>query len=222
MKYSDLHRWDLPPKEAVKLQERLRKKIVLRKIDLASVRLIAGVDVSVKDNISQAAIVVLSYPELKELSAVRARMKTRFPYIPGLLSFREAPVILECVKKLKEAPDVFVFDGQGMAHPRGIGIASHLGLFLGIPTVGSAKSHLYGSFEPPDRGKGGFSIIKNCDGTPIGAVVTTRENINPVFVSPGHLSDIGSSVSLILECSPKYKIPEPVRAAHRAASLVRP
>ena len=221
MKYRDLHRWGLTPKEAIALQSSLRERIVLEKIDLRGVRMVAGVDVSVKDDQSQAAIVVLSYPGLERIEAVSSRMKTCFPYIPGLLSFREAPVILECVRKLKNAPDVFVFDGQGLAHPRRIGIASHLGLFLEKPSIGSAKSHLYGKYDPAGRNKGDFSLMKDDDGSVLGAVVTTRDGTNPVFVSPGHLADIRSSVELILNCSPRYKIPEPIRAAHRAASLVK-
>ena len=221
MKYRDLHRWDLSPKQAIELQSDLRERIVLKRIDLRPIRLVAGVDVSVKDEDSQAAIVVLSYPGLEQIEAVSFRMKTCFPYIPGLLSFREAPVILECVKKLKNTPDVFVFDGQGLAHPRRIGIASHLGLWLERPSIGSAKSHLYGTYEAPGRNKGDFALVRDTDGASIGAVVTTRDGTGPVFVSPGHLADIRSSVELILKCSPKYKLPEPIRAAHRAASLVK-
>ena len=220
MKYKNLHNWDLSPRQAIDLQSRLRRKIVLKKIDEKTVRLVAGVDVSVKNDRSQAAVVVLSYPALEEVETVSFRMKTCFPYIPGLLSFREGPVILECVKKLKNAPDVFIFDGQGLAHPGGIGLASHLGVILEKPSIGSAKSHLYGSYDPPGKARGDFSLMRDVDGTAIGAVVTTRNGTNPVFVSPGHLADIQSSVDLILKCSPRYKIPEPIRAAHRAASLV--
>ena len=222
MNYTDLHSWNVSPKEAVSIQTAVRKRIRVVPLDVGSVRLVAGVDVSVKNGFSQAAIVVLTYPGLERVASVTHRMKTVFPYIPGLLTFREGPVIIECVKKLKTAPDVYIIDGQGLAHPRGTGLASHMGVVLGRPSVGSAKSHLFGTFEPPGRKKGDYSLVKDADGASIGAVLTTRDDTNPVFVSPGHLTDIPSSVRLVLGCSPRYKIPEPIRAAHSAASLVNP
>ena len=220
MKYKNLHRWDLSPKEAIRLQGRIREKIIVKKLNIKNVHLVAGVDVSVKDDRSKAAIVVLTYPDLQIQEIVTAAEKTRFPYIPGLLSFREGPVILECVKKLKTKPDLFVFDGQGLAHPRKTGLASHVGIILNKPSIGSAKSHLYGSYAAPGNTRGDFSFIKDRDGKAIGACLRTRDNTNPVFVSPGHLVDIPSSIKIILACSPKYRIPEPIRAAHNAASLV--
>ncbi len=219
MRYHDLHKWDISPREAIRLQEKLREKVVLRKIPVSKVRRIAGVDVSVKDDRSKAAIVVLSYPGLEIIETAVATAKVPFPYVPGLLSFREGPVILKCVKKLKTEPDLFVFDGQGLAHPRRIGLATHMGLILAKPSIGSAKSHLYGNFKMPGRKKRSYSLITDKDGSSIGAVVRTRDATNPVFVSPGHLADITSSVNVILACSPIYKIPEPIRAAHNAASL---
>jgi len=220
MKYKDLHRWDLSPKEAIREQYRLRDMVKIKKLPFKGMRTVAGVDVSVKDDLSKAAIVILSFPDLEVMKTVTHTMKTVFPYVPGLLSFREAPVILECVKKLKKAPDLFIFDGQGLAHPRGIGLATHMGLILGRPSIGSAKSHLFGKFNPVGRKKGDYSLMYDNDDRAIGAVLCTRNDTNPVYVSPGHLADIPSSVRIILECSPKYKLPEPIRAAHRAASLV--
>ena len=217
MRYKTLHKWDLSPKEAIKVQERIRKLSVFRRFSPKKIRLIAGVDVSVKNNQSKAAIVVLAYPGLEKKEVVTASEKTRFPYVPGLLTFREGPVILKCIKKLTLEPDLFVFDGQGLAHPRKTGLATHMGVILNRPSIGSAKSHLYGTYRDPGNKKGDFSIIKDKDGNPIGAVLRTRDNTNPVFVSPGHLTDISSSVKIILACSPKYKIPEPTRAAHNAA-----
>jgi deoxyribonuclease V len=161
----------------------------------------------------------MKYPELEIKQTITSVVKTTFPYVPGLLSFREGPVILKCVKKLKLEPDLFIFDGQGLAHPRKAGLATHMGVILNKPSIGSAKSHLYGSYSEPKKKKGDYSIVKDRDGSPIGAVLRTREAVKPVFVSPGHLTDIRSSVKIILACSPKYKIPEPIRAAHRAASL---
>ncbi len=220
MQYTNLHKWDLSPKDAIRLQEQLREKCVIKRLPLKNIRLIAGVDVSVKDDLSKAAIVVLRYPELEIVETVVSTIKTVFPYVPGLLTFREGPVILECVEKLKAEPDVFVFDGQGLAHPRKMGLATHMGIILNRPSIGSAKSHLYGTYEMPEKNKGDFSLMTGTDGIAIGAVLRTRDNTNPVFVSPGHLTDIPAAVKIILNCSPKYKIPEPIRAAHRAASLV--
>ncbi|MGB2879731.1 MAG: endonuclease V [Candidatus Omnitrophota bacterium] len=190
---------------------------VIKKLPLQKIRLIAGVDVSVKDNMSNAAIVVLTYPGLEIKQVITYTTGTQFPYIPGLLSFREGPVILECVKKLTLEPDLFLFDGQGLAHPRKTGLATHMGVILDKPSIGSAKSHLFGTYREPGKKKGSFSLIKDKDGNSIGAVLRTRDNTNPVFVSPGYLTDIPSSVEIVLSCSPKYKIPEPIRAAHNAA-----
>jgi deoxyribonuclease V len=219
MKYRALHKWDLSPKDAIRAQYRVRDLAVLKKFPLKNIRLVAGVDVSVKDDRSKAAIVVMTYPDFKIKQAITSVIKTTFPYVPGLLTFREGPVILKCVKKLKIEPDLFVFDGQGMAHPRKVGLATHMGVILDKPSIGSAKSHLYGTYSEPKKKKGDYSIIKDGSGNPIGAVLRTRENVKPVFVSPGHLVDISSSVKIILACSPKYKIPEPIRAAHLTASL---
>lgn len=219
MKYRELHRWDLTPKEAIRVQYRVREIAITKKLPLKHVHLIAGVDVSVKEGRSKAAIVVMTYPDLEVKQAVTSVIKTTFPYVPGLLTFREGPVILKCVKKLKIEPDLFIFDGQGMAHPRKVGLATHMGVILDKPSIGSAKSHLYGTYSAPKKKKGDYSIIRDGEGNPIGAVLRTRENVKPVFVSPGHLVDISSSVKIILACSPKYKIPEPIRAAHLAASL---
>jgi len=219
MKYKNLHRWDLTAKEAIEVQALIRDRIKLKRFPVNKARRIAGVDVSVKNNVSQAAIVVLSFPELKVIDTFISSAKTVFPYIPGLLSFREAPVILECVKKLKTEPDVFIFDGQGLAHPRLMGLATHLGIILDKPSIGAAKSHLFGDFTPPGPAKGDLAILRDHDGSDIGAVLRTRDNIKPIFVSPGHLMDIPSAVKITLACCPRYKLPEPVRAAHKAASL---
>ncbi|MBD3426767.1 MAG: endonuclease V [Candidatus Omnitrophica bacterium] len=221
MRYTDLHKWDVSPKEAVLIQKKIRDRILLKPLEMDKIHLIAGVDVSVKEGFSKAAIVVLSYPGLEKLEQVTRKRKTSFPYVPGLLTFREGPVILECLETLSVEPDLFIFDGQGLAHPRRTGLASHMGVIIGKPSIGSAKSHLYGDFTPPGTERGDRSIITDTDGTPLGAVLRTRRATKPVYVSPGNLSDINTSVEMILSCSPRYKIPEPIRAAHQAASLVR-
>ncbi|RME01347.1 MAG: endonuclease V, partial [Calditrichaeota bacterium] len=131
----------------------------------------------------------------------------------GLLTFREAPVLLKAFEKLQHAPDVVIFDGQGIAHPQGMGLATHMGLWLGLPAIGCAKSRLVGEFEPPGRERGASSILRH-HGVPVGAVLRTRTGVKPVFVSPGHLISIEESLSIVLQAAPRYRLPEPVRLAH--------
>ena len=158
MRVRHRHSWALTPKEAVALQKELRAEVVTdRPLDLAKVRLVAGVDVSVKDGVSQAAVVVVAFPELRPVETVRASRPTPFPYVPGLLSFREGPVLEEAFERLAAEPDVFVFDGSGYAHPRRIGIACHMGLWLDRPTIGCAKTRLTGRHEAVPPGKGGWA-----------------------------------------------------------------
>jgi deoxyribonuclease V len=211
------HRWDLSPDEAIALQSDLRREVVAdRPIALDRVRLLAGVDVSVKNNVSQAAVVVVSFPDFRPIETVLAQAKTPFPYIPGLLSFREGPVLEDAFGRLVHEPDVFLFDGMGTAHPRRIGIASHMGLWLQRPTVGCGKTRLCGRHGPLPEEKGAAVPLID-QGEEIGAVVRTRTGTNPLFISPGHLADIPTSVELVLLCSRKYRLPEPIRLAHNAA-----
>jgi deoxyribonuclease V len=219
MKYEHLHPWNVTPKKAVELQKEIAGNIRERPVDISGVTKVAGVDVSVKGDICRAAVVVLSFPALRAVETVTHTEKVKFPYIPGLLSFREAPSVLECVRKLRREPDVLIFDGQGTAHPRGTGIAAHLGVFLRKPTVGCAKSRLYGTYTDPGTEKGSCSPLKDPGEREIGAVLRTRTGVKPLFVSPGHLADIPSSVRLVLKCCTAYKLPETTRAAHKAASL---
>ncbi len=211
------HAWDLTPAEAVALQRRLRSEIVAdRPIDLAAVRLVAGVDVSVKNERSRAAVVVVTFPGFLLVETAVAERPTPFPYIPGLLSFREGPVLEEAFGRLRAEPDVFLFDGMGTAHPRRIGIASHMGLWLQRPTIGVGKTRLVGVNAPLPEEKGAHVPLID-RGETIGAVVRTRTAKHPLFISPGHLADIPSAVELVLACSPKYRLPEPIRLAHRTA-----
>ncbi|KMO32140.1 endonuclease V [Methylobacterium variabile] len=211
------HDWDLTPAEAVALQRRLAAEIVAdRPLDLGAVRLVAGVDVSVKNERSHAAIVVATYPDFRVVETVTALMPTPFPYVPGLLSFREGPVLEEAFGRLASEPDVFLFDGMGTAHPRRIGIASHMGLWLQRPTIGVGKTRLCGRNAPLDEEKGAHQPLVD-KGETIGAVVRTRTAKHPLFISPGHLADIPTSVALVLACAPKYRLPEPIRLAHKAA-----
>lgn len=217
MQLNQRHRWDVRPAEAVALQKQLAHETITdRPIELSAIRLVAGVDVSVKNSESQAAVVVLSYPALTVIETVLARQPTPFPYIPGLLSFREAPALIEAFERLQNVPDVFIFDGMGRAHPRRMGIAAHLGLWLERPTIGCGKTHLIGDFEPVPEGRGSYSELRDRDEV-IGVVLRTRDQVKPVFISPGHLIDLPSAIAITLACTRKYRLPEPIRHAHHAA-----
>jgi deoxyribonuclease V len=165
-------------------------------------------------------VVVLQFPELEVVETAMASRKVCFPYIPGLLSFREAPVCIDAVERLKCRPDLFIVDGQGVAHPRRFGLAAHLGVFLDMPTIGCAKSRLIGEFEEPAIEKGTFSLLRD-KGEVIGAVVRTRSGVKPVFVSVGHKCLLEDAVRMVLSCASKYRMPEPTRLAHHLVSRVK-
>jgi deoxyribonuclease V len=222
MRLTRRHPWNLSPGEAIAVQNDLRGDVVAdRPIDLDAVRVVAGVDVSVKDDQSHAAIVVMTYPGFLVIETVLARRPTPFPYIPGLLSFREGPVLEEAFERLKTEPDVFLFDGMGIAHPRRMGIASHLGLWLDRPTIGCGKSLLCGRYRDLGDEKGSAAPLID-KGEMIGVALRTRTARNPMFISPGHLADIPSAAELVLRCSPKFRLPEPIRLAHKAAGQFEP
>jgi deoxyribonuclease V len=214
-----LHPWNLDPDQAVKVQAGLRERLVLA-WDGREIATIGGVDVSIHEDYARAAIVVLSYPDLIPLEGLTADAPLVFPYIPGLLAFREGPAILAAWGKLRTRPDLLMFDGQGIAHPRGIGIASHMGLWLERPTIGVAKSRLYGRHaEPgPQRGDRAQLYDERRAEHVIGMVLRTREKTNPLYVSPGHLIDVDRSAKLVLQCSTQYRLPEPTRWAHKVAA----
>jgi deoxyribonuclease V len=179
--------------------------------------IVAGVDVSVRDGQARSAIVLLSFPELKPFEAATAERPATFPYIPGLLAFREGPVVLEALERLTQRPDVLIFDAQGLAHPRRMGLATHLGVLLDLPSVGCAKSRLCGEYTEPDARKGSWTQLRDGDQV-IGAVVRTRDNVEPLFVSIGHRVDLETAVALVLDCAPRYRLPETTRWAHRVAA----
>jgi deoxyribonuclease V len=211
------HDWNVSPAQAIELQKTLAAEVISNQpIDIAAVRLVAGVDVSVKENMSQAAVVILRYPELDVLETVLAKRPTPFPYIPGLLSFREGPVLEETFQKLQHEPDVFIFDGMGIMHPRRIGIASHMGVWLQRPTIGCGKTYFLGQYDEPPQERGASSLVHH-KGDVIGAVLRTRTGVKPVYISPGHLADLPTSLDLVMRCTPKYRLPEPIRQAHNAA-----
>lgn len=209
------HPWDVTPKEAVVIQRRLRNHLLIED-RFSEIDTVCGVDVGFdrKTNRGKAALALLRIRDLSPIEIVTAEMELTFPYVPGLLSFRELPVVLAALKKLPGKPDLFICDGQGIAHPRRLGIACHLGLLTGIPAVGAAKSRLVGSHgRVPDR-KGEWAALVD-DGEVIGAVVRTRVNVKPIFVSPGHLITLESAVSWVMRCVTRYRLPETTRVAHK-------
>jgi len=210
-----MHRWDVSPQEALHIQEELRKKVLLRKI-LNRIGTVAGADVSISEDEVTAAVVVLNYETLEVVEESVARFPCSFPYIPGLLTFREGPVLIEAFQRLKDQPDVMIFDGQGIAHPRGIGIASHLGVLLNRPAIGCAKSRLVGEYREPDLKKGSYTPL-TMKGKTVGAVVRTRQGVKPIYVSPGHMIDLTTAIEMVLNCCTRFRLPEPVRWAHRRA-----
>lgn len=217
MRVQRLHDWNLTPAEAVALQKQLAPQVIYdRPIDLASVRLVAGVDVSVKNNISQAAVVVATYPDLTIVETALAHRPTPFSYISGLLTFREGPVLEEAFENLRHEPDALIFDGMGRAHPRRIGIAAHMGLFLGKPTIGCGKTHFIGAYVEPPNDRGAWSPLVD-QGEVIGAILRTRPRTKPVYISVGHLADLPSAIALTMGCTRKFRLPEPIRMAHHAA-----
>ncbi len=213
-----LHRWDLRPDEAAKVQAELCQRIRLE-WDGRDVNLIAGVDMSLTDDKAHAAIIVLRYPDLVPVEGVTADAPLVFPYVPGLLSFREGPAILAAHAKLHRQPDLYMFDGQGIAHPRGMGIASQMGLWLERPTIGVAKSKLFGKFDEPGSNAGDRSdMVDPRTKQVIGLALRTRERANPIFISPGHLIDVPHAVQFVQACLRGYRLPEPTRWAHKFAA----
>lgn len=215
MQVRTLHRWDLPPAEAIAVQKSLRDQVITRD-ELGPVRTVAGVDISTANERAHAAIVVLRFPALEPLEAAEADLPLTFPYIPGLLAFREAPAILAAVQRLRIEPDLFLFDGQGLAHPRRMGIASHVGMILDKPSIGCAKSRLCGQCGPVGPAVGDYAELED-QGAVIGAAVRTRVGTQPVYVSIGHRMDLPGAISYVLRCCGGYRLPEPTRWAHRVA-----
>jgi len=218
MKAIELHNWNVTPTEARDIQQQLAT-MVSKKNKINSVRLIAGVDISApdKNGKSRAAAVVFSYPELYLIETQTIKKEVTYPYVPGLLSFREAPLILEVCSVLESDPDIVLVDGQGIAHPRRIGLASHLGLLWNKPTIGCAKSRLCGTYDMPGIERGDFTYLTD-QGEIIGAVVRTRHAVAPVYVSIGHKIDLQGAIDWVLLCCKGKRLPEPTRFAHMAAS----
>jgi deoxyribonuclease V len=218
-----VHRWDVGIEKAKAIQEFIRQKTVLTFPDI-DIRSVAGVDIaySRRGSFFVGALVMMSFPDLVILSRSTKMRKVTFPYIPGYLTFREGPLIMQILKEVKKEkkPDVIIFDGQGIAHPRRCGIATHIGVLLDTPAIGCAKRPLSGNYTEPDPDRGSFSELRH-EGETIGAVLRTRDGVKPVFVSPGHRMDLTNALDIVLRCAAGYRLPEPVRQAHRYAGEVK-
>jgi deoxyribonuclease V len=207
--------WDVSISQAIDLQKRLADQVRTQPLP-ADARLIAGADVSILKARSQliAGIVLWDLHERKVVEQVAVRAEAKFPYVPGLLSFREAPAVLEAFSQLRRTPDVALFDGQGIAHPRRFGLACHLGVLLNLPSVGCAKSRLIGTYVEPPKRRGSWTDLVHGDEV-IGAVLRTRDNVSPLYISIGHRASLQTSIDLVLRCCTRYRLPEPTRLAHQ-------
>jgi deoxyribonuclease V len=212
------HPWQVTPVEAMAIQERLRSAVVTRD-DFGPVRHVAGIDIGFfqGDTIARAAAVVLTFPDLRPVDQALVQRPVTFPYLPGLLSFREAPAALEALAQLAIRPDLLLCDGQGLAHPRRFGLACHIGLLSDIPAIGVAKTRLVGWHEPLPESRGSWQPLTD-DGQVIGAALRTCHKVKPLYISIGHRVSLESAVKYVLACAPRYRLPETTRQAHRLAS----
>jgi deoxyribonuclease V len=217
-----MHDWPTTLEEAQAIQQRLRAQVIAHD-DFGEVRMVAGVDAGYEGDpqvgqaIARAAVVVLAYPSLQPLDYVVARRPAPFPYIPGFLSFREAPAVLAALAELRMRPDLLICDGHGIAHPRRLGIATHVGLLAGLPSIGCAKSLLVGRHDPVPDERGAYLPLTH-RGEQIGVVLRTRPGVKPVYVSVGHRIGLPSAIRFVMSCVTKYRLPETTRAADGLAS----
>ena len=221
MKDLKLHPWKVTPKEAVQIQTELRKRIEFHDA-FDKVRVVAGADVAFDKQAHKGygAVITYSFPGLEEIERKGVKAEIAFPYIPGLLAFREAPILLKAFASLETEPDVVLFDGQGLAHSRRMGIATHMGILLNKPTIGCAKSRLIGAFDEPGTDVGCYSPLLDGKET-VGVVLRTRKHINPIFVSPGMHISLENCITLVLACVDGYRIPKPTREADRYAAEIK-
>lgn len=211
------HPWDLPVNEAKILQNQLAEKVITQTtFDPSAVQTVAGVDVGFKGDLARAAVVVLSFPDLEPVDYALAEVPVTFPYVPGLLAFREGPSVLAALEQLATWPDLFIFDAQGLAHPRRLGLASHMGVILDWPSIGCAKSRLTGFHEEPGDAVGDWVPLSDAAQT-IGAVVRSRVGVKPLYISIGHRIDLPTAQDFVLRCSRGYRLPETTRYAHKVA-----
>jgi deoxyribonuclease V len=221
VKRYELHRWDLEPAEARILQQELAAQVVLKPLP-EKFQVLGAADIAYVRSTNQLVAVMLTFqwPELSLIESSHVVTPITFPYIPGLLSFREAPAVLEAHRRLRHPPEVLLCDGQGIAHPRRFGLASHLGLCLDLPTIGCAKSRLCGKHEPFELRRGEAAALRFRDEV-VGWVFCSRNGVKPIYISPGHLSDLETSKELIRRCLGHFRIPEPLRQAHNLATQLR-
>ncbi len=229
METRKLHNWNLSYAQARQLQVELAGQVQFTPVK-SMPQVVAGLDCAFSRDGERilAAVVVLRLPGFEVIETAEAVRKVTFPYIPGLLSFREAPVCLAAVEKLRRHPDVFLIDGQGVAHPRRLGLAAHLGLFFDAPTIGCAKSRLIGTYDEPPPQKGSYTFLKDWAGVEpntasetIGAVLRTRTNVKPVFVSVGNKCLLADAIEITLACTSRYRLPEPTRLAHQRVGKLK-
>ncbi len=208
-------KWPESAAEAVIVQKELGQKVQIKN-NFKTLKIIAGVDCSydIKNNLSHAYVVLMELDNLKPITSTKAELPTTFPYIPGFLSFREIPVILEALKLLPQKPNLFMVDGQGIAHPRRMGIAAHLGVLLDMPSIGVAKSRLTGVYKEPGFQKGNQTPLMDKN-EQIGTVLRSKDNVKPLFISPGHKVDNETAVKIVERCLTRYKLPEPTRIADK-------
>jgi deoxyribonuclease V len=220
MNLSISHRWDLSPGEAKALQHQLAERVIAETtFDPAAARTVAGVDVSIRGGVARTAVVVLELADLEPVDFAVDEGPVTFPYIPGLLTFREGPSVLRALERLAIWPDVFLFDGQGIAHPRRIGLAAHMGVILDHPSIGCAKSRLTGTHADPGNDVGDWEPLVD-EGEIIGAVVRSRVGVRPLYVSIGHRVDLYVAIDLVLRCTRGYRLPQTTRYAHKVAGGV--
>ncbi|MEH2077631.1 MAG: deoxyribonuclease V [Nostoc sp.] len=219
MKIYQDHSWPSTLEEAIVIQEKLRDRVITEDKLREPIQYVAGVDMGFEADgtISRAAVAVLSFPDLQVIETSLAHRPTTFPYVPGFLSFREIPAVLDALEKITTIPDIILCDGQGIAHPRRLGIACHLGLLIDIPTIGVAKSRLVGKYEELPEAKGSTQpLIYN--GETVGVVLRSRTGVKPLYISCGHRISLPTAIDYVLRCTPKYRLPETTRIADRLAS----
>ena len=210
------HPWNVSPEEAVAIQQRLREQVIREGPMPGPGTVIVGVDVGFRGELARAAAVAVRFPDLAPLAQVVAEVPVTFPYIPGLLAFREAPAILAALERLPLSPQVLMVDGHGISHPRRMGIATHLGVYLDLPSIGCAKSKLWGRYEMPPDEPGAWSPLWDGEEM-IGAVLRTQAGVSPVFVSIGHRISLENAIATVMACVRGHRLPEPTRLAHLAA-----
>jgi deoxyribonuclease V len=214
LKAVHVHPWKVTPREAISIQESLQNEVRIEPLS-TEIRLVAGADVSFRQatGVCCAAVVVMDIASMSIVERAGCVFACAFPYVPGLLTFREGPPLLEALARLETVPDVLMCDGQGIAHPRRMGLAAHIGYLLDIPAVGCAKTRLFGDYQEPENKAGAFTPLV-WKGQVLGSVLRTKANVKAIYVSPGHRMDVESSVTLVLRCGTGYRVPEPVRQAH--------